>query len=189
MLIPRPETELLVEAALAHLPPTATPRVLDLGTGSGCVAVTLKLERPCIDLTAVDISPVALAIARANAAELGANLHFIQSDWFVALAGQRFDLIVSNPPYIAAADPHLTQGDLRFEPYGALASGDDGLDAPRRLIATAPAHLVPQGWLWLEHGYNQGEAVAGLLHEHGFSAIETRQDLAGHDRLSGGRMA
>lgn len=185
VLIPRPETELLVEVALAKLGGIARPRILDLGAGSGCVAITLALEAHA-DVAASDISAEALVVARDNAARLGASVDFIDSDWFSAVEGQ-FDLIVGNPPYIAEGDAHLAQGDLRFEPPRALASGTDGLDAIRRIIAEAPRHLVPGGWLFLEHGYDQAEAMRTLLAEAGFTSIEQYRDLAGIVRVSGGR--
>ncbi len=183
VLIPRPETELLVEVALRKVSRGDTPRILDLGAGSGCVAITLALEIGC-EVTAVDVSPEALAVARENADRLGARVRFIESDWFAAVDGQ-FDLIVGNPPYVAEGDPHLSEGDLRFEPVGALASGD-GLDAIRRILAEAPRHLVPGGWLLLEHGYDQAEALRVLLEQAGFGAIEQHHDLAGIIRVSGG---
>lgn len=189
VLIPRPETELLVEQALLHLPPDEPLRVLDLGTGSGCVAVTIARERPHAIVTAVDRSPAALALAQRNASALDARIRFVQSDWFAALAAERFDLIVSNPPYIAAADPHLGRGDVRFEPLGALASGSDGFDDLRRIVGDAPAHLVPGGWLWLEHGYEQAALTQRLLREAGLHQVQTRQDTAGLPRISGGQLS
>jgi len=186
VLIPRPETELLVEVALAKLGDMARPRILDLGAGSGCVAITLALEANA-DVTAADISTDALAVARDNAARLGASVNFIESDWFSAVAG-KFDLIVGNPPYIVEGDAHLAQGDLRFEPPQALASGADGLDAIRRIVAEASRHLVAGGWLFLEHGYDQAEAMRALLTEAGFTSIEQHRDLAGIVRVSAGRL-
>lgn len=170
VLIPRPDTELLVELALARIPVEQSMTVLDLGTGSGCIAVTLSLERPLARITAIDRSEEALAIARRNAGILNANVEFLASDWFVALAGRQFDLIVGNPPYIAAADPHLNLGDLRFEPPAALTAGPDGLADLRRLIHAAGAHLAPGGILLLEHGHDQAKAVLGLLCTQGFPA-------------------
>ncbi len=191
VLIPRPETELLVDIARGKVGAGETAnfaaKILDLGTGSGCIAITLALECPQASLAAVDASPTALNIAATNADTLGARLRLVASDWFAALAGESFDLIVSNPPYIAAADAHLSQGDLRFEPPGALASGTDGLDAIRRIIASAPEHLNPGGSLWLEHGYDQADAVRDLLFVAGFDDIEQHRDLAGIVRVSGGR--
>ncbi|MDO8348201.1 MAG: peptide chain release factor N(5)-glutamine methyltransferase [Rugosibacter sp.] len=166
-----------------------TATILDLGAGSGCIAITLALECPGAQVTAIDASPAALAVAQENARRLApqATVRFLASDWFSALAGERFDLIVSNPPYIAAADPHLAQGDLRHEPRTALASGADGLDAIANIIALAPEHLTPGGGLWLEHGYDQAAAVRALLAAAGFTAIEQHRDLAGIVRISGGR--
>lgn len=186
-LIPRPETEHLVEAALKHGPAAAS--VLDIGTGSGCIAVTLKLERPDWQVTAVDLSLEALAIARSNADRLGANIEFLHSDLFAALDGCIFDLVVSNPPYVAEADPHMAQGDVRHEPRSALTSGADGLDAIRDIVKRAPAHLADGGWLLLEHGWDQGEAVGRLLVEAGFEAVFLEHDLAGQARVSGGQKA
>lgn len=185
VLVPRPETELLVEAGLAKLRALPQPRILDLGAGSGCVAITLALELPGAAVTAVDVAADALAVARRNAERLGAALRFVQSDWFAALGGERFDLIVGNPPYVAAGDPHLA--DLRFEPAGALVSGADGLDAIRIIVGQAQRHLGPGGWLFLEHGYDQGAALAALLGAAGFAEIEQSADLAGILRVSGGR--
>lgn len=184
VLIPRPETELLVEVGLAKVSRGDTPRVLDLGAGSGCVAITLALELGC-EVTAVDVSRDALAVARENAARLGAKVKFIESDWFAAVEGQ-FDLIVGNPPYVAEGDPHLAEGDLRFEPMRALACGADGLSAIRRILADARDHLAPGGWLFLEHGYDQAESMRQLLAEAGFTSIEQHRDLAGIVRISGG---
>ncbi|MDK9702917.1 MAG: peptide chain release factor N(5)-glutamine methyltransferase [Sulfuritalea sp.] len=189
VLIPRPETELLVDIALAGVDAGGTARILDLGTGSGCIAITLALEIPQAQVTAVDASAAALGVAQQNAERLGAEVRLLQSHWFDGLAGERFDLVVTNPPYIAAADPHLLAGDLRREPVAALASGADGLDAIRQIVAAAPAHLAPGGWLWLEHGYDQAEAVRALLAAAGLSAIDQHRDLAGIVRVSGGRRA
>lgn len=187
VLIPRPETELLVEAALVRLPPAAPTRVVDIGTGSGCIALTLALERPAWTLTAVDISTAALKIAQENAARLGARVAFVQSDLFSHLEATPFDAIVSNPPYVAEAAPHLGQGDLRFEPASALASGPEGLDTLVRLIPQALGHLRPGGWLMLEHGWDQGDKCRGLMAQSGFMDIQTLTDLAGHPRVSLGR--
>lgn len=186
-LIPRPETELLVELALARLPPQG--RVLDLGTGSGAIALSIAHARPDVEVVAVDASAAALEVARENARRLNniCNTSFVQSDWFSALSGQRFDLIVSNPPYIAAGDEHLAQGDLRFEPMTALASGVDGLDDIRRIIAGAGAHIDAGGWLLLEHGYDQADAVRNLLLKNSFAEVFCANDLAGIERVSGGR--
>ena len=189
-LIPRPETELLVELALARLPPDAAADVLDLGTGSGAVALAIASERPLVRVTAVDASPGALAVARANAETHGLrNLEFRHGDWYAPLADARFALIASNPPYIESADPHLAQGDLRFEPYSALASGGDGLDDIRAIVAGAPRHLLPGGWLLLEHGWHQGAAVRALLADAGFAEISTERDLEQRDRVTMGRMS
>lgn len=188
-LIPRPETEHLIDAALARLPSGRPARVLDLGTGSGCVAITLKLERPELTLAAVDISAAALAVARANGQHLAAAVEWLQGDLFAPLQGRLFDLIVSNPPYVAAADRHLGQGDCRFEPGSALRAGADGLDVIRRLIRHSPAYLEAGGWLLLEHGWDQGEAVGRLLTEAGFSEVFMARDLAGQPRVGGGRRA
>lgn len=185
VLIPRPDTELLVEQALARIPVDEALNVLDLGTGSGCIAITLALERPHARVTAVDRSVAALAIARHNAGILDAHVEFLTSDWFDALAGQRFDLIVSNPPYVPATDPHLSRGDVRFEPLAALAAGNDGLDDLRHLIAAARAHLVPGGALLLEHGHDQADAVVSLLESSGYTRPQSWPDLAGILRVSG----
>ena len=190
VLIPRPETELLVELGLAKMAHIATPRLLDLGCGSGCIAISLALERPAACVHALDASPAALAIARQNAMALGASLKLMESHWFSALTSEResehYHLIVANPPYIAANDPHLQQGDLRFEPASALASGTDGLDDIREIIATARHHLQPGGWLLFEHGYDQAPAAHALLNATGYKNIEQHRDLAGITRISGG---
>ena len=189
VLIPRPDTELLVERALARIPPDQVIEVLDLGTGSGCIAITLALERPLARVTAVDRSAAALAVARRNADILNTRVEFLASDWFAALAGRRFDLIVSNPPYIAAADPHLARGDVRFEPLTALAAGHDGLDDLRRLTHAACAHLKPGGALLLEHGYDQADAVQALLRINGIRHPQSWADLANILRVSGGELS
>ena len=189
VLIPRPDTELLVELALARLPPDQPLDVLDLGTGSGCVAITLALERPLARVTAVDRSAAALAIARRNADILNAPVEFLTSDWFAVLAGRRFDLIVGNPPYIATADPHLTRGDVRFEPITALAAGDDGLDDLRHLVPAACTHLKPGGSILLEHGYDQAEAVQALLRMNKIQPAQSWADLSGILRVSGGKLS
>ncbi|MCD7098167.1 peptide chain release factor N(5)-glutamine methyltransferase [Stenotrophomonas sp. MMGLT7] len=187
-LIPRPETELLVELALARLDAAPGRRVADLGTGSGAIALAIASERPQAEVVATDSSAAALELARANAASnrIG-NVAFRHGSWLRPLAGERFDLLASNPPYIAEDDPHLGQGDLRHEPPSALASGADGLDAIREIVAGAPAHLLPGGWLLLEHGWEQGEAVAGLLRARGFAEVATHRDLEQRDRVSAGR--
>lgn len=190
-LIPRPETELLVEQALERLAPAADVRVADLGTGSGAIALAIAAERPRARVVATDRSEAALAVARGNAAANGLDgrVGFRQGDWFAPLAGERFDLVASNPPYIAEGDPHLGQGDLRHEPPSALSSGADGLDAIRILAAGAPSHLVPGGWLLLEHGFDQGPAVRALLDAAGFVEVATVRDLELRDRVSLGRTA
>jgi len=189
VLIPRPETELLVELALAEIPLDDTTTVLDLGTGSGCIAITLALERPRARVTAVERSPAALALARRNAQALGAAVEFSAGDWFSGLTGRSYDLIVANPPYIAAADPHLARGDLRHEPVAALASGEDGLDDLRRLIEGARLHLRRPGLLLLEHGYDQADAVQALLRRGGFTRLRCWRDLAGNPRVSGAELS
>ena len=182
VLIPREETELLVEIAVEK----PARRILDLGTGSGCLAIAVARELPRAQVTAVDVSAAALDVARENAARHGATVRFVQGDWFAPLGGERFDLILANPPYVAEADPHLAQGDVRFEPRSALAAGPDGLDDIRRIVAAAAAHLVAGGRLVFEHGYDQAQAVAALLAQAGFVAIEQRRDLAGIPRVTGG---
>ena len=186
VLIPRPDTELIVELALERLPRAG--RLLDMGTGSGAIAVACAHTRKDAVVTALDLSADALAIARANAAANGATVRFLQSDWFAAVGGERFELIASNPPYIAARDEHLSQGDLRFEPVGALTDHADGLSALRIIIDGAPGHLEAGGWLLLEHGYDQAEAVRGLLEARGFLEVQSWRDLAGIERVSGGRL-
>ena len=223
-LIPRPDTETLVEAALAKIPPNANSpsfrrkwesigftvnknlkmdsrlrgndegdvkfTILDLGTGTGAIALAIAHHRPQACVTAVDASENALNIAQENAQNLNiTNIKLIKSDWFGALQNEKFDLIVSNPPYIAQSDAHLSQGDLRFEPVYALASGADGLDDIKRIITTVPKHLNPYGWLMLEHGYNQANEVTALLKEAGFSEIETIKDLGGNNRVTLGYLA
>jgi len=187
-LIPRADTELLVELALAHLPLDAPVNVADLGTGSGAIALAIAKERPRARVIATDASPAALEVARRNAMRNGiANVEWRHGDWFAPLTSEHFAVIASNPPYIAADDPHLAVGDLRFEPMAALASGADGLDDIRRIIAGAPDHLVDGGWLLLEHGFDQGEGVRALLHAGGFADVGRRQDMEQRDRVSMGR--
>ncbi len=198
VLIPRPETETLVDAAKeiclcpsrqGHSGAGNPVDVLDLGTGSGVIAVTLALEAPTANVTATDLSDAALEIARANAASLGARVEFLQGAWYAPLAGRRFDLIVSNPPYVAARDTHLEEGDLRFEPRGALTDESaDGLDSIRAIVAGAARHLKPGGCVLMEHGYNQAGAVAALLRAAGFTTDQPVPDLAGIPRVAGGRL-
>lgn len=210
VLIPRPETELLVELALARiprspdevkrnpgqyanaLPDSAAPHpgygIVDLGTGSGAITLAIAQARPDVQVLATDASQAALAIARGNAQSLEAtNVDFRQGDWCAALGDARFDLIVSNPPYIAEGDPHLREGDLRFEPRAALASGPDGLDAIRIIVRDARTHLHDGGWLLFEHGFDQGPAARGLLAAHAYAGVFTERDLEGRERVSGGR--
>ncbi|CAK9891312.1 MULTISPECIES: peptide chain release factor N(5)-glutamine methyltransferase [Pseudomonas] len=188
-LIPRPETELLVETALRLLPASAV-KLLDLGTGTGAIALALASERPLWQVTAVDRVLEAVALAERNRQRLQLNNVTVRSShWFDALAGERFELIISNPPYIAAADPHLVAGDVRFEPSSALVSGADGLDDLRSIVSQSPEHLLPAGWLLLEHGYDQAAAVRELLAKHDFEQIESRLDLNGHERITLGRLS
>jgi release factor glutamine methyltransferase len=186
VLIPRPDTELIVELALERLPPQG--RLLDMGTGSGAIAVAVAHTRKDAEVTALDVSEDALTIARANAGANGARVRFLRSDWFAALAGESFAVIASNPPYIAAGDRHLGEGDLRFEPADALTDHADGLSDLRHIIDGAPAHLLPGGWLLLEHGYDQAQAVRGLLQARGLQEVQSWCDLAGIERVSGGRL-
>ena len=186
VLIPRPETEAVVEFALERIAPDGTPRVLDLGSGSGCIAICIARHRPQARVIAVEYSAAAIAVARGNARRHGVtNLEFVASDWFGALAGQCFDLIVANPPYIADSDPHLAQGDLRFEPKTALVAGVDGLACIRLIIAAAPHYLYRGGWLAFEHGYDQAARCREMLKQAEFSAAFSRADLAGVERVSG----
>lgn len=184
-LIPRPETELLVELALARLPADTAFAVADLGTGSGAIALALASERPLAAVVATDVSAAALEVARANAVRNGlARVRFMPGSWFAPLQGMRFDLIASNPPYIASDDPHLQQGDLRHEPASALASGVDGLDDIRVIVAAAPSHLQVGGWLLIEHGWDQGEAIRALFAQAGFAQVCTERDLEQRDRVT-----
>jgi release factor glutamine methyltransferase len=188
VLIPRPETELLIDNVLRRIGTTRPLRVLDLGTGSGVLAITLALERPDWRVTASDVSADALEVARANAHRLGAaNVEFLRGDWFTPLSGSCFELIVCNPPYVAANDSHLQQGDLRFEPGVALIGGADGLSCIRTIVQKATEHLVPGGWLLFEHGYDQAECCAELLRANGYSECFLATDLAGLARVSGAR--
>lgn len=188
VLIPRPDTELLVELALKYAPTGSA--LLDLGTGSGAIAIAIAHQRADLQVTAADISTAALAIAQSNAERLlpPHALRLLHSNWYQALGTERYATIVSNPPYIVKDDPHLSQGDLRFEPLNALTDHGDGLSAYRHLISQANAHLLPQGWLLLEHGYDQAEAVRTLLEQHHFSGIQSWRDLAGIERVSGGQL-
>jgi release factor glutamine methyltransferase len=188
VLIPRPDTELIVELAIERLPPQG--RLLDMGTGSGAIAVSIAHARPDAAVTALDLSDEALAVARRNAANHQARVRFLRSDWFSALdAGDSFELIASNPPYIAAGDEHLSQGDLRFEPAGALTDHADGLSALRAIVDGSPRHLVRGGWLLMEHGYDQAAGVRALLDAGGYTDVQSWRDLAGIERVSGGRFS
>lgn len=190
VLIPRPETELLVEQALALIPKEAAWTLADLGTGSGAVALALARERPRCRVIATDASEAALAVARANAQRLGLrNIEFRHGEWLAPLAGLTLDLVVSNPPYVADGDPHLDQGDLRFEPRAALVAGRDGLDALRTIAADARERLKPGGWLLLEHGQEQRLAVRGILQANHYCDLRCHTDLAGLDRVSVGRVS
>lgn len=187
VLIPRPETELLVEAALERLP-GGPCMVADLGSGSGAIALAIAKMRPKARVVAVDASRQALEVARTNAERLDLrNVELREGDWCKGLADECFDMIVSNPPYLCEDDPHLARGDVRFEPAMALASGADGLDAIRAIVACAPLHLSPGGWLLFEHGFDQAEAVAGLMRKAGFIDVESLRDLLGHGRVTLGR--
>lgn len=188
VLIPRPETELLVEAALEKIPQGPGWRLADLGTGSGAIALAFASERRCCEIHATDISEAALSQAQENANSLGfKNVHFHHGSWAEPLTG-RFNLIVSNPPYVDANDPHLKQGDLRYEPREALTPGQDGLSSLREIARVAKPFLTEAGWLMFEHGWEQGAMVRQILQDQGFSNIETRQDLQGHDRVTIGAM-
>jgi release factor glutamine methyltransferase len=186
VLIPRPETELLVELAVERLPDHGS--ILDMGTGSGAIAVAIAHARPDAGVTAIDVSDAALAVARQNATRHGANVAFLQSDWYDALANLQFNIIVANPPYIVKDDVHLSQGDLRFEPIGALTDHADGLSALRTIVGGAKAHLAPGGWVLTEHGYDQASAVRELLHAQGFTDVQSWKDLASIERVSGARV-
>ena len=189
VLIPRPETETLVEAALARMAPRDT--LLDLGTGSGAVAITIACQRPGSRIVATDVSAAALAVARGNAEHhrCSDRVEFVEGRWYEPLGNRTFDVIVSNPPYVAAGDPHLGRGDLRFEPRQALADGSpDGLASIRAIVAGASDHLKPNGWLLFEHGYDQAEAVHALLEAAGFGSIISLPDLAGIPRVAGGKI-
>ena len=185
VLIPRPETELLVDFALEHLPRDGT--LLDLGTGSGAIALAVKRERPDVRVIAVEQSPAAVSIAQSNAKRLALDVEFRQGHWFDPVDGCRFDVLVSNPPYVASDDPHLAQGDLRFEPQAALVGGADGLGAIRVIVALAPRHLLAGGWLAIEHGQGQEGEVRNLLEKAGLELVSSRPDLAGIARISVGK--
>lgn len=185
VLIPRPDTEILVEWALERIPTEQATRVLDLGTGSGAIALAIQHQRPQAQVMAVDASEGALRTAQRNAQELKLPVQFLLGSWFQPIQGQTFNLIVSNPPYIAQGDPHLAA--LTHEPITALTAGPDGLDDIRQIVTQARAHLQPGGWLLLEHGYDQSVAVTQLLQQAGYSAIQTRQDLGGQNRCTGGQ--
>ncbi len=191
VLIPRPETELLVDEALRavdRLDGETGRRVLDLGTGSGAIAITLALERPSLDVVASDASPGALELATANATRLDARVRFVRGDWYGAVTAEPpFDVVVSNPPYVAAGDPHLAVGDLRFEPPVALTDDADGLAHLRRIVSGAPMHLTAAGVLIVEHGHDQGAAVRRLFASAGLVDVTTLRDLAGHERTTSGR--
>jgi release factor glutamine methyltransferase len=186
VLVPRPETEGLVDWALELAPSAPLPRLADLGTGSGAIALAFKQRAAGFAVLGSDRSVAALAVARANARQLSLEVNWLGGDWWEPFSGQRFGLVVSNPPYIAAGDPHLQE--LRHEPAEALVGGPDGLQALRRIVAGAPEYLAAGGWLLLEHGYDQADAVAALLAAAGFEELQARADLAGHMRLSGGRL-
>ncbi len=184
-LIPRPETELLVEQALTRIPKEASWKIADLGTGTGAVALALAKERPRCQLIAIDISSAALETARTNIKKLSLkNIELRQGNWFVPLANEKLDMIVSNPPYVNSDDPHLSQGDVRFEPKAALMAGVDGLDAIRHIAQQARLYLKPNGWLLLEHGWNQASVIHQFFYQHGYHDIVCYQDMAGHDRVS-----
>ncbi|QXB22385.1 peptide chain release factor N(5)-glutamine methyltransferase [Lelliottia amnigena] len=188
-LIPRPDTECLVEHALARLPATAC-RILDLGTGTGAIALALASERPDCQVTAVDVMPDAVALALRNVARLGFNnVKIQQSSWFDALVGHQFDMIVSNPPYIDECDPHLSQGDVRFEPLTALVAAEEGLADIAHIVTVSRQYLTAGGWLLIEHGWTQAEAVHALFTQAGYERVETCQDYGGNDRLTLGKMA
>ena len=186
VLIPRPETELLVEWAVELASQYDLQSMLDLGTGSGAIALAVQHDLPHLSVTASDVSKLALRVARQNAQDLGLPVEFVESSWFGALAQRRWALIASNPPYVAADDAHLQQGDLRFEPNTALTDGGDGLSSIREIASKAPNHLEAGGWLLIEHGYDQASDVRSILKLNGFSKVSLRHDLAGRPRVTGG---
>ncbi|MBO1923153.1 peptide chain release factor N(5)-glutamine methyltransferase [Thiomicrorhabdus sp. 6S3-12] len=187
-LIPRPDTETLIETALELLPATPQAKILDLGTGSGAIALALKSELPQAEVSAIDFSPAALEVAKENAKRLNLPVTFMQGSWCQPLAAeQRFNLIASNPPYIEEQDPHLQQGDVRFEPLSALTSGRDGLNDIRLIAEQAQAHLQDNGWLIVEHGYNQAQAVQEILQQNGYQQIQSRCDYGGNQRITFGQ--
>ena len=188
VLIPRPETELLVELALERIPANSIASVLDLGTGSGAIALAIKRHRPHARVVAVEIGVAALEYAKRNAAKLGLEIELLHGRWFEPVRGERFDLVVSNPPYVALGDPHLDQGDVRFEPRNALVAGADGLDEIREIVRNAAQFLNARGWLLLEHGAGQEEAVRSLLSAADFERVTTWPDLAGIARATGGKL-
>jgi release factor glutamine methyltransferase len=189
VLIPRPETELLVELALARIDADEHTDVLDLGSGSGAIALAIASERPHSTVLGVDVSAAAVALALRNATRLSlGNVTFIESDWFATVPKKPYDAIVANPPYVAAGDGHLNEGDLRFEPPDALVAGTDGLTAIRAIVAGAAFYLLPRGWLLIEHGYDQADAVQKMFRDAQFSNVQSRRDLAGIPRIALGRM-
>lgn len=188
-LIPRADTEILVETCLAKIPQNEAWRVLDLGTGTGAIALAIASERPTTRIIGVDFIKEAISLAKINAEKLNLNrVEFRQSDWFTALDDERFNIIVSNPPYIAVEDIHLKQGDVRFEPLSALVAGLDGLKDIQHIIKNAPDYLLASGWVYVEHGYQQAQAVQQLLAEQGFTHITTIRDLGGNERVTGGQL-
>ena len=189
VLIPRPETELLVELALLRIDTDRPTEILDLGTGSGAIALAIASERPNSAVLGVDVSVAAVALARSNATRLSLdNVAFMESDWFSAVPKKRYDAILANPPYVRAGDAHLSEGDLRFEPPGALAAGADGLASIRAIVAGAAAYLAPDAWLLIEHGYDQADAVQAMLRDAQFRDVQSRRDLAGIPRTALGRI-
>jgi release factor glutamine methyltransferase len=185
-LVPRPETEQLVDMALQQLLTSRGAGVLELGTGCGAIALALKCERPDLDVTAVDSSAAALSVARKNGARLAIDIRWLESNWYSALGDERYELIISNPPYVATSDPHFSSG-LRHEPRAALHGGLDGLDAIRSILANAQRYLLPHGCVLLEHGFDQGDSVVALAREHGFEDVECHRDLSNQDRVLSAR--